>query len=84
MPGAPEDVVLKGALGSLRGSPLTLRERETLLLICEGFTGKEIAHRMGISTSTVEYHKGRISQRLGVKSIARMVRYAIRAGLIEA
>jgi DNA-binding NarL/FixJ family response regulator len=67
------------------GPPLVLpkRQLQVLLLICDGLTGKEIAQRLGISTKTVEFHRAGIYKRLGLKTIAHLVRYAIRMGLIE-
>ena len=67
------------------GPPVVLSKRQlqVLLLICEGLTGKEIAHRLGIAPKTVEYHRSAIYERLGLKTTAHLVRYAIRTGLIE-
>ena len=63
--------------------PLTDREKEVLLLICEGMSSKEIATRLFISPKTVEYHRAHISDALGIRTTARLVRYAVRTGLIE-
>ena len=67
------------------GPPVVLppRQLQVLLLICDGLTGKEIAQRLGISTKTVEFHRTAIYKRLGLKTTAHLVRYAIRMGLIE-
>ena len=67
------------------GPPVVLSKRElqVLLLICDGLTGKEIAQRLGISPKTVEFHRAGICKRLGLKTTAHLVRYAIRMGLIE-
>ena len=62
---------------------LSARELQVLHLICDGLTGKEIAQRLGISPKTVEFHRADVYKRLGVKSTAHLVRYAIRMGLIE-
>jgi DNA-binding NarL/FixJ family response regulator len=60
---------------------LTARQREVLKLAAEGRTGKEIATALGISPKTVEFHKARIAERLGVRGTAELVRYALRRGL---
>lgn len=63
---------------------LTERERQVLVLIAEGKSTKETAARLGISYKTADSHRSRILEKLGVHETASMVRYAIRAGLIEA
>jgi len=63
-------------------SPLTPRQRETLQLIAEGHSTKEIAHRLGLSVKTVETHRSQIMARLGVGDVAGLVRYAIQVGLV--
>jgi DNA-binding CsgD family transcriptional regulator len=65
--------------------PLHLSEREVqvLRLICDGLQAKEIANSLGIAPKTVDYHKANIAKKIGNGSIAHMVRYAIRTGLIE-
>jgi DNA-binding CsgD family transcriptional regulator len=67
------------------GPPVVLskREMQVLLLICDGLTHKEIAQRLGISPKTAEFHKTGLCKRLGLKTTAHLVRYAIRMGLIE-
>lgn len=62
---------------------LTSREIQVVLMICEGLQRKEIAARLGISPKTVEFHRQRIAGRLGLKTTASIVRYAIRVGLIN-
>jgi DNA-binding CsgD family transcriptional regulator len=62
---------------------LTARQKQILLLICEGPATKEIADSLGISPKTVEYHKYNIQQKLKLRSTAQIVRWAIRNGLIE-
>jgi len=62
---------------------LTERERQVLVLIAEGKSTKEAAARLGISYKTADSHRSRILEKLGVHETASMVRYAIRAGLIE-
>jgi DNA-binding NarL/FixJ family response regulator len=63
---------------------LTTREREILQLLAEGCTNKLVAARLGISVKTAETHRARIMRKLNVDSVADVVRYAIRNGLIQA
>jgi len=62
---------------------LTLRECEVLRLIASGLTNRQIADRLFISVKTVETHRTNIMQKLDVHTIADLVRYAIKTGLIE-
>jgi PAS domain S-box-containing protein len=62
---------------------LTERERQVLVLIAGGKSTKEAAAHLGISYKTADSHRSRILEKLGVHETASMVRYAIRAGLIE-
>jgi len=65
----------------LFGGKLTPRQREVLQLIAEGKAMKEIAHILGISIRTVEFHKNRIMDELGMRSTAELTRYALDHGL---
>jgi DNA-binding NarL/FixJ family response regulator len=62
---------------------LTSREREVLQLLADGKSNKEVAVMTGTSPKTVETHRARIMRKLKVKSLAELVRFAIRARLIE-
>ena len=62
---------------------LTERERQVLVLIAQGKSTKETASQLGISYKTADSHRSRVLEKLGVHETASMVRYAIRAGLIE-
>jgi DNA-binding NarL/FixJ family response regulator len=61
---------------------LTPRQREILQLIAEGRSTREIAHALNISVKTAETHRTQIMERLGIRDIAGLLRYAIRIGLI--
>jgi len=61
---------------------LTQRQREVLRLVAEGNSTKKVAARLGLSVKTVEAHRGAIMERLGIRDLASLVRFAIRAGLI--
>ena len=61
---------------------LTDRERQLYHLLAEGRSNKEIAARLGLSLHTVETHRTRIMDKLGVHSIAELVLSAVRRGLV--
>ncbi len=62
--------------------PLCPRKQEILQLIAEGRSTREIAERLSISIKTVETHRAQIMERLNVRDVASLTRYAIRLGLI--
>ncbi len=66
-----------------QGAVLTARERETLQLLAEGNSVKQIALALHISVSTVETHRRHIMGKLGITSIAGLTRYAIREGITQ-
>jgi DNA-binding NarL/FixJ family response regulator len=61
---------------------LSPREREVLQLLAEGKSMKEVAAVLDISPRTVEFHKYKIMEALGVKTNAELVQHAIKQGLI--
>ncbi|HOD36317.1 MAG TPA: response regulator transcription factor [Syntrophales bacterium] len=83
------DVLVKGYLDkidekiSVARSPLTQREREILQLLAEGQSSKEIASHLGVSVKTVETHRRNMMQKLNMRSVAELTKYAIREGLIS-
>jgi DNA-binding NarL/FixJ family response regulator len=60
---------------------LTLRQREIVQLVAEGYTSKEIARLLTLSVRTVDRHRAILRARLDVHSVANMVRWALRAGV---
>ena len=60
---------------------LTDRERQVLQLVAEGKTSKEIASRLQIAPPTVETHRRAIMNKLELRSIAELTKYAIRQHL---
>jgi DNA-binding NarL/FixJ family response regulator len=62
---------------------LTQRQLEILKLLAQGKTSKEIAFTLGLSSKTVDVHRMRIMERLGLRDVASLVVYAVRKGLIE-
>lgn len=63
--------------------PLTPRERQTLQLVAEGNTTKEVAKLLNISFKTAESHRNRAMKKLDIHDVAGLVRYAISRGLIH-
>ncbi|WP_206812958.1 response regulator [Paradesulfitobacterium ferrireducens] len=61
---------------------LTAREKEILQLVALGHSNQEIAEKLIISVKTVENHKTRIKEKLGITSRSKLVRYAMDQGLI--
>ena len=62
-------------------SPLSSREREVLQPLAEGRSNKEIAAKLGVSTSTVDTHRKHIMTKLGLRNLADLTKYAVREGL---
>lgn len=62
------------AAGVARLAALTPRERETALLLARGLGNREISDALGISHRTVEVHKARVMEKLGVDSLADLMR----------
>ena len=56
---------------------LTPREREVMVAITKGMTHREAGELLGISPRTVEVHKGRVMEKLGVKSLAELIRLSV-------
>jgi DNA-binding NarL/FixJ family response regulator len=62
--------------------PLTPRQREVLKRVAEGRSTKEIAFDLGLSVKTIETHRAQIMERLGIRDVAGLVRYAMRTRLV--
>jgi DNA-binding NarL/FixJ family response regulator len=63
---------------------LSERERDVVVLVAEGLGNKQVGTTLGISVKTVESHRRNIMRKLGLKSSADLVRYAVRDGLVQA
>ncbi len=63
---------------------LTARQIEILRQVARGASSKEIARVLSLSIKTVETHRAQIMERLGIRDVAGLVRYAVRSGLITA
>jgi len=72
---------LSAGTDSLICSVLSPKERQTLQLIAEGKTTKEIASILSVSVKTVESHRLRTMNKLNIHSVAELTRYALREGL---
>jgi len=62
---------------------LSARERETVRLLAEGASNKGVAAALGISVRTAETKRARLLRKLGLDSLAALVRYAIRNDIIQ-
>lgn len=62
-------------------SVLSAREREVLQMLAEGLATKEIADRLNLSAKTIESHRKAVMDKLEIRSIAELTKYAIREGL---
>jgi DNA-binding NarL/FixJ family response regulator len=74
----------KGGKGTAGGRllELTARERDVLAALTDGLSSKAIARRLGVAPKTVENHKTRIFDKLGVRSQAAAVSFVIAHGLL--
>lgn len=66
-----------------RNALLTLRQTEILRLVASGRTTKEIARDLGISPKTVEFHRSRLMERIGVHDVAGLTRFAFQNGVVS-
>jgi DNA-binding NarL/FixJ family response regulator len=64
-------------------SKLSQREREVLQLLAEGRTGAQIAERLSLSQKTVETYRARLVEKLGIRDVAGLVRFAIQRGIVS-
>jgi DNA-binding NarL/FixJ family response regulator len=80
------DVVIDDYAGDAKGDlleKLSAREREVLQLLAEGRTGAEIAARLTLSQKTVETYRARLVEKLGIRDVAGLVKFAIQRGLVS-
>jgi len=62
--------------------PVSNRERDVLVAIAQGFSNKEIACRLNLGVRTVETHREHIMNKLNIRSVAGLTRYAVAKGLV--
>jgi DNA-binding NarL/FixJ family response regulator len=60
---------------------LSAREREVLQMVAEGKNTKEIAGLLNVSVKTIETHRKQVMDKLGLRNVAELTKYAIREGL---
>jgi DNA-binding NarL/FixJ family response regulator len=81
------EIMLSPNKGSMErreeSSHLTKRQREVLQLLAEGYLAKEIASILSISIRTVEYHKYQMMRDVGIKTVADLIRYAIKHNIVS-
>ena len=88
--GRVSEVVLEGFLKEGQTAPamasdrLSSREREIVQLLAEGRSNKEIARDLALSVKTVETHRSSVMRKLGISSLAELVRWAVRNRIVEA
>jgi len=81
------EIMLSPKKGSIErreeSSHLTKRQREVLQLLAEGYLAKEIASFLNISTRTVEFHKYQMMKDVGMKTVADLIRYAVKHNIVS-
>ena len=65
------------------GSRLSPREREVLALMVKGLINKEIAEKLGISLTTVIFHRNNICEKLRTRSLGKLTVFAVFSGIVE-
>jgi two-component system response regulator NreC len=66
-----------------QAKPLSPREAEVLRLLAQGHTNREAADQLAVSVKTIETHRKRLTEKLGLKSRAQLFRFAVEVGLLE-
>ena len=63
---------------------LTPKQRVVLQMVAEGLSTKQVAGRLSLSPKTVEHYRTQLMQKLGLRDVASLTRYAVRCGLVTA
>ena len=71
-----------GRAESERPKDLSRREREVLRLLAQGYSNQQIATQIKVSVKTVETHRTRLSEKLGLKGRAELYRFAVESGIL--
>jgi DNA-binding NarL/FixJ family response regulator len=71
-----------GQRPNFRHTELTEREKEILFLICQELTMKEIGQRLFLSENTIRNHRVNIMEKIGVRNIVGLVKYAYDVGIV--
>lgn len=66
-----------------QNSRLTTRQTEILRHVASGRTTKEIARELGISPKTVEFHRSRLMEKIGVHDVTGLTRFALHTGIVS-
>ena len=66
-----------------RANHLSQREREVLELLAQGHTNQAIGDRLYLSVKTIETYRARIAEKLGLRTRADIIRYAVEIGLLS-
>jgi two-component system response regulator NreC len=66
----------------VRPRELSRREKEVVQLVAMGYKNKEVAEKLGVATKTVETHRANIMNKLALRNIAQLIRYAIKKGFV--
>lgn len=69
--------------GPIPGAPLTEREVQVVQLLAQGKSNKEVATALSVSTRTIESHRNHIMRKMNFASFSELVRFAIRANLVN-
>jgi len=62
---------------------LSRRECEVLRLLAQGHSNQQIATQIKVSVKTVETHRTRLSEKLGLKGRAQLYRFAVESGILN-
>lgn len=66
----------------IRRGALSAREREVLVYLARGYTNRQIGEELALSTKSVETYRGRLARKLGLRTRADIVSYALGTGLL--
>ncbi|HEY2352951.1 MAG TPA: response regulator transcription factor [Candidatus Acidoferrum sp.] len=80
-PAEPEQPLVENK--ELEGTTLTGREVQVIQLLASGKSNKQVADELGVSTRTVESHRNHIMRKMNFTSFSDLIRFAVRASLIE-
>ena len=69
-------------VGPSKPKHLSRREREVLRLLAEGHSNQQVAARIKVGVKTVETHRTRLSEKLGLKGRAELYRFALESGIL--
>ncbi|HTV51259.1 MAG TPA: response regulator transcription factor [Steroidobacteraceae bacterium] len=77
-----EGYLRAGTQAEATGALLSPRERHVVQLLAEGKSNKEVARALALSVKTVETHRNNVMRKMGFKSLADLVRYAVRNRIV--